>query len=98
MDANFRLKRLAVSTDERDPGLNQGIAYVVEEVRYKSFLDRYTAIVSSEPSTCSNHDAIKSASIRGGKGFAASGVGTIECIRHDMKRPQSVGDLQKGER
>ncbi|KAF8875848.1 hypothetical protein BD779DRAFT_1475909 [Infundibulicybe gibba] len=38
------------------------------------------------------------ASIRGGKGTAASGVGTIECSRHDMKRPVSLGDLQKGER
>lgn len=34
----------------------------------------------------------------GGKGTATSGVGTVECIRHDMKRSASVGDLQKGER
>jgi hypothetical protein len=29
---------------------------------------------------------------------AATGVGTIDCARHDIKRPHSVGDLQKGER
>ncbi len=30
--------------------------------------------------------------------MAASGVGTVDCTRHDMKHPASVGDLQKGER
>jgi hypothetical protein len=29
---------------------------------------------------------------------AATGVGTVDCARHDVKRPNSVGDLQKGER
>lgn len=48
-------------------------------------------------STCNNHDALKLASIRGGKGTAASGVGAVDCIRHDMKCPVAVGDLQKGE-
>ncbi|KAG6805446.1 hypothetical protein H0H92_015333 [Tricholoma furcatifolium] len=32
------------------------------------------------------------------QGLAATGVGTIECARHDMKRACSVGDLQVGER
>ncbi|KAF9555177.1 hypothetical protein CPC08DRAFT_737454 [Agrocybe pediades] len=32
------------------------------------------------------------------EGFAATGVGTCNCIRHDIKRPSSVGDLHKGER
>lgn len=32
------------------------------------------------------------------KGLAATGVGTVDCARHDVKRPTSVGDLQKGER
>ncbi len=30
--------------------------------------------------------------------MAATGVATVDCSRHDMKRPCSVGDLQKGER
>jgi hypothetical protein len=41
---------------------------------------------------------LKSASMRGGKGTAASGIGAIDCIWHDMKCPMSVWDLQKGER
>ncbi|KAF9496303.1 hypothetical protein BDN71DRAFT_1468824 [Pleurotus eryngii] len=99
IDANFRLKRLSASNDVRDPGLNRGYAYFVEERKYKDFLASHTAVMNSvEPSTCNNYDAVKLASLRGGKGTTASGVGTIECSRHDMKRPVSVGDLQLGER
>lgn len=32
------------------------------------------------------------------KGLAATGVGAVDCARHDVKRPVAVGDLQKGER
>lgn len=32
------------------------------------------------------------------KGLAATGLGTIDCARHNMKLPNGVGDLQKGER
>jgi hypothetical protein len=88
-----------VSTDARDPGLNHGYAYVVEERKYKKYLEEYDSkIPTNEKSTCHNHDAIKSASMRGGKGKAATGLVTAECSRHDMKRPTAVGDLQKGER
>ncbi|KAG9217985.1 hypothetical protein CCMSSC00406_0009805 [Pleurotus cornucopiae] len=97
IDANFRLKHLSASDDKRDPGLHTGLAYFVEEKKYKVFLAQTTDLLQ-EPSTCSNYDAVKSASIRGGKGVTASGVGTIECSRHDMKRPLSVGDLQLGEK
>ena len=30
-------------------------------------------------------------------GLAATGVGTVDCARHNMKLPNAVGDLQKGE-
>ncbi|KAH9482438.1 hypothetical protein JR316_0004538 [Psilocybe cubensis] len=98
IDANFRLKRMNVSTDERDPGLNHGYAYMVESCKFKNYLANYDGQVADEKSSCNNHDAIKSANSRGGHGTAASGLGTAECSRHDMKRPVAVGDLQKGER
>ncbi|KAF8869824.1 hypothetical protein BD779DRAFT_1456434, partial [Infundibulicybe gibba] len=98
IDANFRLKRLHVSNNERDPSLNHGYTYFVHDATFNEFLNEYNKRIPDDTSTCSNHDAIKSASIRGGKGTAASGVGTIECSHHDMKRPVSLGDLQKGER
>jgi hypothetical protein len=97
IDANFRLKRLNVSSHQRDPGLNHGYAYVVEETRFKDYLSKFDT-VTQEKSTCNDHDAIKSALKRGGEGTAANGTGTAECGRHDMKRANGVGDLQKGER
>ncbi|KAF8888811.1 hypothetical protein BD779DRAFT_1611227 [Infundibulicybe gibba] len=98
IDANFRLKRLNVSNNARDPSLNHGYAYFVHDGPFNEFLNEYNKKIPDDTSTCNNHDAIKSASIRGGKGTAASGVGAVVCSRHDMKLPVSLGDLQKGER
>lgn len=98
LDANFRLKRMNISSDDRDPGLNHGYAYVVENKKFKNYLMEYDSKIPDDKSTCNNHDAIKSASMRGCRGTDASGMGTTECSRHDMKRPNAVGDLQKGER
>ncbi|KAG6835885.1 hypothetical protein H0H93_013691 [Arthromyces matolae] len=98
IDANFRLKRLKVSTEDLDPGLNRGFAYCVERTAFQSYLKKYGKAVEDDTSTCNNHDAIKSASVRGGKGVDASGVGKVECARHDMKRPIAIGDLQEGEK
>jgi Kyakuja-Dileera-Zisupton transposase len=100
VDANFRLKRKDVSSDENDPGLNHGYAYVVSEREFKEFLKTFGNLVvaGDDKSSCNNYDAIKSASIRGGRGTAASGVGACQCARHDMKRPLGIGDLQLGER
>ncbi|KAJ2929114.1 hypothetical protein H1R20_g7980, partial [Candolleomyces eurysporus] len=98
IDANFQLTRKVVLDDQRDPGLNCGYAYIVEEQQFKEYLSLFGDQILDDKSTCNNHDAIKSASIRGGKGFAASGLGTVQCSRHDMKRPNGSGDMQKGER
>ncbi|KDR84201.1 hypothetical protein GALMADRAFT_56241, partial [Galerina marginata CBS 339.88] len=94
LDANFRLKRKNVSNDKADPGLSKGWAYVVEETKYKAHLKRYI----DEKSTCSRHDAVNLAGAKpGDKNLSASGGGTVVCARHDMKRPNSFGDLQRGE-
>ncbi|KAF6759469.1 hypothetical protein DFP72DRAFT_1063837 [Ephemerocybe angulata] len=98
MDANFRLRRKDVSTEEQDPGLNRGYAYIVNELGYKEFLEQFGGDVLDDKSTCNTHDTIKSANIRGGKGIAASGLGAVQCSHHDMRRPIGAGDLQKGER
>ena len=95
---NFRLKRLNISKAADDPNLNKGRAYFVEEGSFQNYLQKFESEIPNDTSTCSNYDAIKLASMCGGKGTATSGVGTVECIRHDMKRPASVGDLQKGKR
>ncbi|KAK0496159.1 hypothetical protein EDD18DRAFT_1075053, partial [Armillaria luteobubalina] len=99
VDANFHLQRLNISSEENDPSLNKGYAYFVEEEAFRSHLEKYGKIIAmEEKSTCNNHDAVKLANSHGGHGAAATGVGAVVCGRHDMKRPLSVGDLQKGER
>jgi hypothetical protein len=41
IDANFKLKRKKVSSEERDPSLNEGWAYFVEEGPYKAHLAKH---------------------------------------------------------
>ncbi|KAG6885483.1 hypothetical protein C0992_005120, partial [Termitomyces sp. T32_za158] len=97
IDANFRLKRKDVSCDAFDPDLGNGFAYFVQEKPYKEHLKTHKDEVEPK-SNCSRHNAINLANSKFGHGLAATGVGTIECARHDMKRPCSVGDLQVDER
>ncbi|KAG2358417.1 hypothetical protein BDR07DRAFT_1187590, partial [Suillus spraguei] len=97
IDANFCLKRHAVSSNETDPSLSRGWAYFVEEKSYKSYiLDRIGDI--QEKSTCLNHNAMNMAETKSSQGLAATGVGIVDCMCHNMKHPNGVGDLQKGEK
>lgn len=98
IDANFQLKRINVLTEEHDPGLNNGHAYIVGMVKFKEYLEEYNTKIPEDKSTCHNHDTIKLASMWGGKSTAATGIVTVECSRHDMKCLTAMGDLQKGER
>ncbi|KIK34193.1 hypothetical protein CY34DRAFT_98438 [Suillus luteus UH-Slu-Lm8-n1] len=97
IDANFRLKHKAISNDNVDPSLSRGWGYFVEEEAYKSFLHSSADCVQ-EKSTCSSHNAVNMADTKNNRGLAATGLGTVDCARHNMKRPNAVGDLQKGEK
>jgi hypothetical protein len=44
IDANFRLKRRNISSDETDPSLGKGWAYFVEETKYKAFLAQHLGV------------------------------------------------------
>ncbi|KAF9462252.1 hypothetical protein BDZ94DRAFT_1322782 [Collybia nuda] len=96
IDANFRLKRKHVSNSSVDPTLGDGMSYFVERKPFVDFLNTFGDLIIQDPSTCSNHKAVDAE--RSNKGLAATGVGTVDCARHDVKRPRSVGDLQKSER
>ncbi|KAK7005562.1 CxC2 domain-containing protein [Favolaschia claudopus] len=96
IDANFRLKRKDVSSETKDPGLVRGWGFYGEVTRYMQHL----AANWDEPqerSTCVAHDAVDKPD-RESLGTASSGIGTVDCARHNMKRPNGVGDLQRGER
>ncbi|KAG2104983.1 hypothetical protein BD769DRAFT_1612896 [Suillus cothurnatus] len=97
IDANFRLARKNVSSDKADPGLNKGWAYFVEEDTFKKFL-RDTGKQPQEKSSCASHNAVNLAETKHSRDLAATGAGTVDCSCHNMKRPCSIGDLQKGER
>ncbi|KAG1843213.1 hypothetical protein F4604DRAFT_1918947 [Suillus subluteus] len=97
IDANFRLARKNVSSDVVDPGLSRGWSYFVEDCEFKSFLND-AGMLPQEKSMCASHSAVNLADTKNAHGLAATGVGTVDCARHNLKRPCAVGDLQKGER
>ncbi|KAJ6487351.1 hypothetical protein DFH09DRAFT_1339464 [Mycena vulgaris] len=96
MDANFRLKRKDVSSEEKDPGLSHGWAFFCEVKAYMEHVKEHWGQVQ-ERSHCVAHDAVDKPD-REARGTASSGIGAVDCARHNMKRPNAVGDLQLGER
>ncbi|KAJ6447694.1 hypothetical protein C8R45DRAFT_948402 [Mycena sanguinolenta] len=96
IDANFRMKRKQVSSEEADPGLNNGAAFFSEVKAYIEHVREHWDF-EQEKSRCVSHDAVNQPD-REARGTASSGIGTVDCARHNMKRPNGVGDLQKGER
>ncbi|KAJ7175247.1 hypothetical protein C8R43DRAFT_873015 [Mycena crocata] len=96
LDANFRLKRKDVSTEEKDPGLGDGLSFYCEVNKYMDHVRQHWD-KPQERSTCVSHDAVDKPD-REARGTASSGIGAVDCARHNMKRPLAVGDLQLGER
>ncbi|KAJ7839042.1 hypothetical protein B0H14DRAFT_3458992 [Mycena olivaceomarginata] len=96
IDANFRMKRRDVSSEEEDPSLGDGVAFFARVEEYMQHLEKHWNL-EQEKSTCVAHDAVDEPD-REARGTASSGIGTVDCARHNMKRPNGVGDLQKGER
>ncbi|KAJ7448481.1 hypothetical protein FB451DRAFT_1567204 [Mycena latifolia] len=96
IDANFRMKRKQVSSEEADPGLNNGAAFFSEVKAYMEHVSEHWEM-EQEKSRCVSHDAVDQPD-REARGTASSGIGTVDCARHNMKRPNGVADLQKGER
>ncbi|KAK7017285.1 hypothetical protein R3P38DRAFT_3320598 [Favolaschia claudopus] len=96
IDANFRLKRKDVSTEEKDPGLGNGWAFVCDVKKYMAHVKKHWGLTQPR-SHCVAHDAVDKPD-RETRGTASSGIGAVDCARHNFKRPCAVGDLQLGER
>ncbi|KAF6747259.1 hypothetical protein DFP72DRAFT_822049 [Ephemerocybe angulata] len=96
IDGNFKLRRRLVSSNEKDPGLNQGWSYFVEENGFKEHLVSKWHL-PQDRSTCVAHEAVDKPD-RQARGLAASGVAAGVCMRHEFRLPNGVGDLQHGER
>ena len=101
MDANFRLQqRGGGSSLTKDPAFNDGAAYFCADGPFEEYLKEFDSdkVVAEEKNNCSRYDAVKLANMKGGKGTTTTGVVAVVCARHDMKRPNSVVNLKKGER
>ncbi|KAF7792933.1 hypothetical protein EIP86_004036 [Pleurotus ostreatoroseus] len=72
IDANFRLKRRAVSNDARDPALGSGWGYFVEDGPYREHILKY--VDQQEISTCTGFSALMHANTKFSKGYACTGV------------------------
>ncbi|KAL1713357.1 hypothetical protein EV715DRAFT_211820 [Schizophyllum commune] len=95
-DANFRLQNTTASSEARDPPLGDGWAYFVPRGPYLDYIKRFVDEV--DISTCSGFAALFLANLKRVLGLRATGVGAVSCSRHNIFRPNGVGDLQKGER
>lgn len=112
MDANFRLRNRMSSTDAADPALGPGWAYFVKDEPYKEHLKNYVSeadvsahallstisLIRKQISTCIAFQALLQKDSKMTTGLRSSGVGACVCARHELIRPQGIGDLQKGER
>ncbi|KAJ7715173.1 hypothetical protein DFH07DRAFT_872702 [Mycena maculata] len=96
MDANFRLRHRLRANEHEDRLLGSGWGHLVEDGPYKEHLKGYVA--EKDVSTCIAFAALLQKDTRLATGLRASGVGGVVCARHEVVRPQGVGDLQKGER
>ncbi|KAJ7126583.1 hypothetical protein C8R43DRAFT_1090313 [Mycena crocata] len=95
-DANFKMKGRAASTRAKDPTLGPGYAYMVAHDKYLTHLAKY--VHEDEISHCVAFAALWRANNKRAKGLRATGIGSVSCSRHEAFRPNSIGDLQKGER
>ncbi|KAJ7884013.1 hypothetical protein B0H13DRAFT_1628846 [Mycena leptocephala] len=95
-DCNFRLINRNVSSEARDPIINDGLGYFCNKEAYKTFLRNHTD--EEEISSCSGFQAMFLANAKRVKGLRTTGVGGVTCARHNMWRPNGIGDLQHGER
>ncbi|KAJ7034185.1 hypothetical protein C8F04DRAFT_1183471 [Mycena alexandri] len=95
-DCNFRLINRNVSSEAKDLIIGDGLGYFVNHEEYAKFLCAH--VLEEEISTCSGFQAMFLANRKRVKGLRTTGVGGVTCARHNMWRPNGIGDLQLGER
>jgi hypothetical protein len=95
-DCNFRLINQNVSSAAKDPILGDGYGFFVNNAKYAEFIGAH--VTEAEISSCSGFQAMFLANRKRVKGLRTMGVGGVTCARHNMWRPNGIGDLQLGER
>ncbi|KAJ6475381.1 hypothetical protein C8R45DRAFT_1159328 [Mycena sanguinolenta] len=93
---NFRLINRDVGTATKDPIIGDGLGYFVNHAKYTEYLR--APVSEEEISTCSGFQVMFWANKKRVKGLRTTAVGGVTCARHNMWRPNGIGDLQLGER
>ncbi|KAK7020693.1 hypothetical protein VNI00_017635 [Paramarasmius palmivorus] len=96
IDACFRLKRRAISSEKKDPGLYSGLAYFVPQIEYQSWMKEVPE--QKETNTCSSLAAMEQANTKYSKGYATTGAILCLCARHEIVEPNGTVDTPKGEK
>ncbi|KAK7026742.1 hypothetical protein VNI00_015515 [Paramarasmius palmivorus] len=96
VDACFRLKRRAISSEAGDPGLFTGLAYYVDQGPYQKWMR--AAPDQKETNDCSSLAAVKQANTKFNRGYATTGCLLCMCSRHELCEPNGVVDLNRGEK
>jgi hypothetical protein len=94
-DANFKLINRNVSTEARDPVVDDGTGYFTNRKDYSDHIRKH--VDEQEISSCSGFQAMFLANSKRVKGLRVTGVGGVTCAHHNMWRPNGFGDLQMGE-
>ncbi|KAJ7442097.1 hypothetical protein B0H11DRAFT_1724840, partial [Mycena galericulata] len=110
MDANFRLKRKDVSTEEKDPGLGKGWAFFCEVKAYMEHVKRnwhqkqdvsaaqmlvHPLLICSQRSHCVAHDAVDKPD-RETRGTASSGIEGATISRKIYLRSKFLSQRAEG--
>ncbi|KAI0693263.1 hypothetical protein BC835DRAFT_1276253, partial [Cytidiella melzeri] len=98
VDCNFRLKNRYRHSNNLDVTLSHGWAYFVEQKGYLEYVKRHANQQEVRMSTCAGFQAMLQANLKKAKGLNATGVVGVACSRHELWRPNGMGDLQRGER
>ncbi|KAJ6564323.1 hypothetical protein B0H19DRAFT_1140803 [Mycena capillaripes] len=81
-DANFKLINRNVSSEERDPVVDDGTAYFCNRAEYPAHIRKH--VNEDEISSCSGFQAMFLANAKRVKGLRVTGVGGVTCARHNM--------------
>jgi hypothetical protein len=94
-DASFKLINCNVSSEARDPIVDDGKGYFCNHTEYGAHIRKH--VNEDEISSCSGFQAMFLANAKRVKGLHVTGVGGVTCMRHNMWCPNSLRDLQLGE-
>ncbi|KAK0493829.1 hypothetical protein EDD18DRAFT_1077948 [Armillaria luteobubalina] len=59
INANFKLERFEVSSEEKDPGLRSRLGYFIDTKSFKEHLQMFDKQIVQARSTCNDHKAAK---------------------------------------